>query len=489
MKFLEMNGLGKCSTVVVAMIAQSLGLTLQRLSHLDPPLPASGVWPTPDQRTHSIRLWRLGVALFITAGLCGAVLQLLLLPLPLIPLVQASIPASNAVLAWTVLKEVPSNQAVLGCFLVLAGIGGALLNTPVSSLGSSWSRQTNLDILIRALTTVRFEVYFLGTLALLAVLVSRQLSLHSTGSRTKQHSAGTLQVPTKKFSHWAWCLSAGISAAHGLLTIKLVADVLVNDRRDLLADLERLQFWALPILFQLFLIAQMWCVAGGLRQMQTSVFFPRLFTVYTVVTQVGDKAFYGIEKKLYWSYLWVLVSTASSLVGVFLLSSRLDPAVDESSGFDNVWGVRHFWQWLKPSVELEEPVHTSFPRLATSRLASPRYDSLRPESPISPIEAYPRSPSGNPRSPSENPRSPAGNPRSPSRDQSPGRLASPAPPPLNRAPSSVDSADGMSRLNSSTYTSFDSITPSITNPDKQRGRHNRVVLSKEQNRILRELGM
>ena len=145
--------------------------------------------------------------------------------------------------------------------------------------------------------------------------------------------------------------------------------------------------------------------------MQTSVFFPRLFTVYTVVTQVGDKAFYGIEKKLYWSYLWVLVSTASSLVGVFLLSSRLDPAVDESSGFDNVWGVRHFWQWLKPSVELEEPVHPSFPRLATSRLASPRYDSLRPESPISPIEAYPRSPSGNPRSPSENPRSPAGNPR------------------------------------------------------------------------------
>lgn len=69
-----------------------------------------------------------------------------------------------------------------------------------------------------------------------------------------------------------------------------------------------------------------------------------------------------------------------------------------------------------------------------------------------------------------------------------GTLAPPLPLHASSEPVSPSMGEH-SPLNKPTYTSFDSISPNITNPDKARGRRGRRTLSKEQHKILSELGI
>lgn len=481
-----MNGLiWKCSVVALASIVQSFGLTLQRLSHIDRQIPRSNSVLAPgtsgDQAeqigadfSRSVRLWRAGIALFIAANLFGSTVQLTVLPLVLVCTLQATGIVANSLFATIVLNEPLTRRHVLGTVLVtvgavcVAGLGGAKGEPNVSLRDLLYMYVRTPFLLWMWLTIV---------IAIVLIYISRR-------KRENLVLRGCL-----------WGIVGGISSAHSLLMAKLAVGQVMRDLAHALKLFSHVQYWVILLLFLFFAVFQMWSVNCGLQFASTAVLYPLVFCVYNLVTLGNSLMLYGFGAVFdSHSIGWVAAGTLVLLSGVLLLSSRFGDVGDLESSSHHSSSNLHL-------------------QLNTPRSNTPLSPYLRTSSPLSPHG------SGFPSLGAVNSGAGGGNGNGAGLGAGTAIVAGAGPgsgPSPGTSPGSGTGLGGSSNggyrnfsgmsahsassanlnggrttnHNSSTgYTSFDSLNPGIANPDKQRGRHTKLPLSKEQQKILRELGI
>ncbi|KAA1471486.1 hypothetical protein DENSPDRAFT_837497 [Dentipellis sp. KUC8613] len=139
--------------IVVGLIAscvQSLGLTIQRKSHvLNQALPAS------QQRVeHRRPLWLLGFAIFITSNILGSLFQIASLPVVILAPLGAVSLLWNAFFARLLLGDVFSPWMIIGTLLIA---GGAVL---IGLFGIVPEPTHSLDDLLALFRRPAFVAYF-----------------------------------------------------------------------------------------------------------------------------------------------------------------------------------------------------------------------------------------------------------------------------------------------------------------------------------------
>ncbi|KAF7306921.1 hypothetical protein MIND_00484600 [Mycena indigotica] len=182
---------------LVASCIQSLGLTIQRKSHV-----LNEALPIPQQRVeHRRPLWLLGFAIFISSNIIGSLVQIAALPVVILAPLGAVSLLWNALFARILLGDVLSPWMVLGTLLIA---GGAIL---IAVFGIVPEQTRSLEDLLALFRRPAFVVYFslLGAVVLVSLLIthwaeyslSRRVaqSTHDAVSLSPSPSAPPVQVP------------------------------------------------------------------------------------------------------------------------------------------------------------------------------------------------------------------------------------------------------------------------------------------------------
>src|SRR5215469_11355516 len=143
---------------LLSTCVQSVGLTLQRKSHLreeekEEQDPEYYQRRPPYRR----RRWQIGASMFLIANLVGSTVQITTLPLPVLSTLQASGLVFNTACATVILHEPFTIYSVIGTLLVAAG---AVL---IAIYGSLTEPSHNLDQLLILLARQSFILWVLAT--------------------------------------------------------------------------------------------------------------------------------------------------------------------------------------------------------------------------------------------------------------------------------------------------------------------------------------
>ncbi|KAF7310910.1 hypothetical protein HMN09_00634200 [Mycena chlorophos] len=182
---------------LLASCIQSLGLTVQRKSHV-----LNEALPEDQQRVeHKRPLWLLGFAIFISSNVIGSLVQIAALPVVVLAPLGAISLLWNALFARLLLGDVLSPWMVLGTFLIA---GGAIL---IAVFGIVPEQTRSLEDLLELFRRPAFIAYFsvLGFVVIVCLVIthlaeyslSRRVSRANLGSLSppQSHSAPSVQIP------------------------------------------------------------------------------------------------------------------------------------------------------------------------------------------------------------------------------------------------------------------------------------------------------
>ncbi|KAG8904690.1 hypothetical protein FRB99_001331 [Tulasnella sp. 403] len=152
---------------LIASFVQSLGLTIQRKSHV-----LNQGAPEREQRVeHRRPLWLLGFGIFISSNILGSIFQIASLPVVILAPLGAVSLLWNALFARFILGDLFSKFMVLGTLLIVAG---AVL---IARFGIVPEPTHSLEDLLDLFSRHAFVVYFtlLGTTLLLVLVATHFL--------------------------------------------------------------------------------------------------------------------------------------------------------------------------------------------------------------------------------------------------------------------------------------------------------------------------
>src|SRR5271169_2837403 len=155
------------TTAIITSLIQSLGLTLQRKSHVKEES------RPPHQRRRPFRrgLWRLGLIIFLSSNILGSTVQITTLPLVILAPLQASGLIFNAVLASLILHEEFTRLSLLGTILVSIGAG------LIAGFGALEEPSHNLSELLTMFEKIPFLIWMIiqGGIVIVILVLSRVL--------------------------------------------------------------------------------------------------------------------------------------------------------------------------------------------------------------------------------------------------------------------------------------------------------------------------
>lgn len=287
---------------------QSVGLTLQRKSHLLEDEKEDELIRRPPYRR---RRWQLGMLMFIIANLVGSTIQITTLPLPVLSTLQASGLVFNTICATLILSEHFTKWSFWGTVLVA---GGAVL---IATFGALPEPSHNLDQLLILLGRKQFILWMIGTalmvLAILAVLIIL--------GRLRTHATPRMRV-------WrGMCYGAisSILSAHSLLVAKSAVELLVRTIADRNNQFRRWQSWMILLTLVALALSQLYFLHRGLKLCSTSVLYPFVFCIYNIIAILDGLIYFEQTARLpVWHAALIAVGTVILLAGVFALSWRLD---------------------------------------------------------------------------------------------------------------------------------------------------------------------
>lgn len=310
--------------IIVGLLStsvQSLGLTLQRKSHiLEDEKSPHDVRRPPHRR----RRWQLGMGMFILANVLGSTVQISMLPLPVLSTLQASGLVFNSICATLILGEPFTRWSLWGTLLVCSG--AAL----IAIFGAIPSPSHKLSDLLELLGRRPF-VLWMSFQAVLVIAIALATDLASHLKKTAQSAHFRL---ARGLSYG--CIS-GILSAHSLLVAKSAVELLLRTIVDRDNQFVHWQSWMLVIALVALALSQLYYLHRGLKLVSTSVLYPLVFCIYNIIA-ILDGLIYFDQTELITPLHACLITlgTVILLTGVLALSWRLNdeqhpPAVGQSS--------------------------------------------------------------------------------------------------------------------------------------------------------------
>ncbi|CAE6494284.1 unnamed protein product [Rhizoctonia solani] len=173
---------------LLASCVQSLGLTVQRKSHL-----LNQACPEEDRRPDYRRpLWLLGFGIFISSNILGSLFQIASLPVVILAPLGAVSLLWNAFFARLILGDLFSKYMVLGTLFVATG---AVL---IAVFGIVPERTHSLDDLLRLFRRTTFVAYFtlLGCAVIIALVVTHLAEWKLTRQEGRIRLDESIPTPT-----------------------------------------------------------------------------------------------------------------------------------------------------------------------------------------------------------------------------------------------------------------------------------------------------
>ncbi|KAF3768774.1 hypothetical protein M406DRAFT_250909, partial [Cryphonectria parasitica EP155] len=306
---------------LISTSVQSLGLTLQRKSHiLEDEKGPHDVRRPPHRR----RRWQLGMAMFIISNLLGSTIQISTLPLPVLSTLQASGLVFNSICATLILGEPFTRWSLWGTLLVCIGA------VMIAIFGAIPSPTHTLDELLELLGRQAFVLWMaLQVVLVIAICVSVDVANHFL--KLSQNPRFRL-LRGLSFG----CVS-GILSAHSLLVAKSAVELLIKTLVDGQNQFVHWQAWVIVLALITLALTQLYYLHRGLKLVSTSVLYPLVFCIYNIIA-ILDGLIYFDQTELISPLHGCLIAlgTVILLSGVLALSWRLSdeqhtPGVGQSS--------------------------------------------------------------------------------------------------------------------------------------------------------------
>jgi len=302
--------------IIVGLIStsvQSVGLTLQRKSHL---LEEEKEDDYDRRPPYKRRRWQLGMLMFVVANIVGSTIQITTLPLPVLSTLQASGLVFNSICASIILSEPFTRYSFVGTMLVAIG---ALL---IALFGAIAEPSHNLDQLLALLGRNTFIVWMVMTGIVVVMLVIATWLLHRMHPRT---------TPRQRLVRGILfgCVS-GILSAHSLLIAKSAVELLVRTLIDRHNQFDRWQSWMILVGLVVFALTQLYYMHRGLKLVSTSVLYPLVFCVYNIIAIIDGLIYFDQNDRLSSLHAGLIaLGTVILLAGVVCLSWRLEDNEEE----------------------------------------------------------------------------------------------------------------------------------------------------------------
>ncbi|OAL35568.1 hypothetical protein AYO20_05187 [Fonsecaea nubica] len=377
---------------------QSLGLTLQRKSHL---IEDAKDHSEPRIPPYKRRRWQLGMLMFIVSNLVGSTIQITTLPLPVLSTLQASGLVFNTAFATLLLGEPFTHFSFVGTILTCSGAG------LIATFGAIGEPAHNLHQLLVLLGKWNFIVWMVGTMLVVVatILFAHVLKMWSShkriveslpkSERPREGSNSTdrprmlsrsftaqlpqplkLRVSRLRLARGlSYALISGILSAHSLLVAKSAVELLVRTIVDHKNQFDRFQSWLILVALLFFALTQLYYLHLGLRLCSTSVLYPFVFCIYNIIAILDGLIYFQQGSRLSSLHAGlVALGTVILLSGVLALSWRLDDTTPAEAPYQSPSPRTP----LTPGMGiLRSPVDERAPLISTGRARSHTADSRR----------------------------------------------------------------------------------------------------------------
>lgn len=305
---------------LISTSVQSLGLTLQRKSHiLEDEKGPHDIRRPPYRR----RRWQLGMGMFIVANLLGSTVQISTLPLPVLSTLQAAGLVFNSICATLILSEPFTRWSLCGTILVTAG---AIL---IAIFGAFPSPAHDLDELLTLLARKPFIIWMILQ-AVFAISLAIAIDVTNKMSSISHNSRFRL------IRGIAYGIISGDISAHALLFAKSAVELVI---KTIAGENQFVHWeaWAIVMALVTLALCQLYYLHRGLKLVSTSVLYPLVFCVYNIIAILDGLIYFdqlGFISTL--QACIIALGTVILLSGVLALSWRLSdeqhtPGVGQSS--------------------------------------------------------------------------------------------------------------------------------------------------------------
>lgn len=336
-----------CSVAVVSSAIQSLGITLQRKSHLLP-IHITEEGPLDDEELrpqdyhHNVykrkkNMWLLGFFLFIVSNILGSLIQITTLPLIILSPLQSIGLIFNSLLSCALLPgEVFTWKLGVGTIVISVGAFIIAYNGNATAPPPELNEDVNkrFALILTKLSRPWFLVWFVGTFMIIGVLLLCNWVLtcrkdHLNKKLEIRQSRSIIRHITKLqfIKGINFGLISGTLTAHTFLFAKSLVDVIfqtiVNESHSLQNITKNLTPYFLLFVMLAIVGCQLTAFNLGLAQISTAILYPLCFLVYNLINLINDLMFNDLIQKhiMTWGQLlWVGVGLTSVLWGVILIS-------------------------------------------------------------------------------------------------------------------------------------------------------------------------
>lgn len=345
-----------CTVAVVSSAIQSLGITLQRKSHL---MTHSNLPNHHHHQKYKRNMWLFGFCLFIVANIFGSLIQITTLPLIILSPLQSIGLIFNSILSCLLLPGEKFTQK-LGWGTIIISIGAFIIAYQGGVEPNESPDRENFDKVLSQLLRKSFICWFIATFLLIGILLlvnyfisKRRMFLKQKRDFSTQLNLSRMNLKYQRILNRYQFLKgvnygiiSGTLTAHTFLFAKSLIDVIIaaildSQHKSLhkLFTTANLTPYLLLVIMLMIICCQLTAFNLGLSQILTGILYPLCFLVYNLMNLINDLTFNSLisDGKMSLSQLgWVIIGLSGVLFGVVLISW------DSAFGKDTMSGKLQF---------------------------------------------------------------------------------------------------------------------------------------------------